>query len=128
MSYLQEKNDIEGFIQANWNATPSVFDNGPAPEGAEEWVRWTVPLDGDSKRVTMGDNPAFRHYGSLMAQIFTKPDIGSGRAVELADMVDTLFRERVLGTITFRVPQIRKGPKSPEWFQLNVSTDYYRGF
>lgn len=126
MSYFQEKLDIEEFFLANWTETPVYFENGEV--GVElEWVRLTV-LSGRSKQVTMGDNPDFRHHGSVIVQIFTPPDQGSGRAVELADMVHNLFINRVLNGIQFSVPQIRKGPSTAERYQLNVSTDYHRGF
>src|SRR5690606_11746569 len=126
MSYLQEKIDVEQYFLDNWVDTPVAFENCSMAE-AVEWVRLTV-LNGDSKQVTMGDDPAFRHYGVVMVQVVIRPDVGSGRALELADKVNSLFINKVLGNLQFRIPQIKRGPQSPEWYQLNVSIDFYRGF
>lgn len=125
MSYLQEQIDIETFFQANWTETPIVFENGVSLE-SNEWVRLTV-LSGVAKRVTMGDDPAFRHSGVVFVQIYTALDEGAARAKALADAVENLFREALVGTIRFGVPQVRRGPVS-EWYQINVSTDFRRGF
>jgi hypothetical protein len=126
MSYLQEQLDVESFFQIAWTATPAVYENGLSLE-ENEWVRLTV-LNGNSKQVTMGDDPAFRHYGLVVVQIFVRPNIGTGRARELADLVDAMFRNALIANLRFQVPQIRRGPSSPEWYQLNVSTDFHRGF
>lgn len=126
MSYAQEKKDIEEYFRANWSHTPIEFENGEADYDGE-WVRIVV-LNGESFQASMGDNPAFRHIGVVYVHIRTKKDIGSGRALELADLVDGLFRILVLGDIKFRVPQIKRAPSNTEWFQISVSTEYYRGF
>lgn len=125
MSYLQEKIDIEGFFLTNWPHTPVVFENGESSQ-ADDWVRLTIQ-NGDAFQASMGDNPAFRHIGVVFVQIFTKTDAGSGRALELVDFVDQLFRNLVLTNLRFKVPQVRRVPSSSEWFQINVSTEFYRG-
>lgn len=125
MSYLQEKKDIEKFFIANWTATPILFENGESRDSGD-WVRLTIQ-NGDAFQATMGDDPYFRFPGVLYVQIFTPTDIGSGRALGLADQVDSLFRNKVLGNIRFKVPQVKKVPSDSEWYQVNVSTEFYRG-
>lgn len=125
MSYLQEKRDIEEYFLLGWAYTPILFENGESSE-ADDWVRLSIQ-NGDAKQVSMGDNPAFRHIGVVSVQIFTKTDAGSGRALELADAVDQLFRNLVLTNLRFKVPQVRRVPSTSEWFQINVSTEFYRG-
>lgn len=126
MSYVQEKSDIETFFTANWPHTDIMFENGDYTGSNDEWVRLTV-LNGEAYQASMGDDPAFRFPGVVVVQIYTKTDKGSGRALQLADFVDGLFRILVLGRINFKVPQVRRDPNPGEWFQINVSTDFYRG-
>lgn len=125
MSYLQEKLDIEAYFITNWAETPIKFENDEASESGD-WVRLSIQ-NGESKQMSLGDDPVFRHPGTVFVQIFTKTDAGSGRALALADIVDQLFRNLVLTNLQFRVPQVRRVPSSSEWFQINVSTDFYRG-
>lgn len=126
MSYEAEKSTIETYFQSNWTATPIVFENVKAPDGANEWVRLTI-VNGDAFQASMGDNPAFRHIGVVIVQIRTRRNIGSGRAIRLADMVDGLFRLLVLNNIRFKVPRLDRGPIDEEWFINNVSIEFYRG-
>lgn len=125
MNYLQEKSAIEQYFQQNWTHTPIMFEN-KSYTGDDDWVRISIQ-HGDSFQASMGDNPAFRVIGVVNVQIFTKTDTGSGRALELVDFVDALFRNLVISKICFRVPQVKKVPSNTEWFQVNVSTDFYRG-
>ena len=126
MSYALTKSAIENHFRTQWaNRTPIVFENGESIEQGE-WVRFTV-IDGKAKQISMGDNPDFRHVGVAFAQIFTAKGTGSGRAIGLADVVDTIFRNLVIGRIHFRVPQIDRIPSNGTTFQINVSTEFYRG-
>ena len=125
MSYAQEKRDIEEYFLVNWTETPVVMENGESSETGE-WVRLVI-RNGDAFQASMGDNPAFRHIGVVYVEIFTPTDAGSGRAVELADIADQLFRNLVLTNMRFKVPQVRRVPTESEWFKINVSTDFYRG-
>lgn len=126
MNYSQEKQAIEQHFEANWPHTPIVFENAKFTGAEDEWVRLSI-LNGDAYQASMGDNPAFRHPGVVVVQIFTRPDSGSGRALELADLVDQLFRLAVVSGIVFRVPRVQKVPSDNEWYQVNVSTEFYRG-
>lgn len=131
MSYLQEKLDIEAYFQANWNDTPITFENGESLDD-DTWVRLSV-VNGPARQVSMGDNPDFRYYGMVYVQIYTKKDVGSAGALALVDKVDNLFKNLVLTNLRFKVPQVRRQPISqqtsqrPEWLQINVSTEFYRG-
>lgn len=126
MTYLEEKLAIEGFFQANWTETEYVFENGESP-AASEWVRFSIQ-NGDAFQASLGDNPAFRYPGVVFVQIFTLKDTGSGRALEIADAADLLFKLAVVDGIVFKVPQIRKvNAQDTEWYQVNVSIEFYRG-
>lgn len=126
MSYAAEKSTIESYFENNWTETPVVFDNVKAPEALSEWVRLSI-VNGDAYQASMGDNPVFRHIGVVIVQIRTRRNIGSGRALRLADQIDSLFRLLVLDNIRFKVPRLDRGPIDEEWFINNVSVDFYRG-
>ena len=125
MSYLQEKLDIEAYFEANWPHTPVVFENG-VPDQSSDWVRLSIQ-NGKAYQASMGDNPQFRFPGVVFVQIFTAKDVGSGRAIDLADKVDALFRNAVISGIQFRVPRVNKIPSDAENYQVNISTAFYRG-
>jgi hypothetical protein len=125
MSYLQEKLDIEGYFEANWTHTPVVFENG-VPDQSSDWVRLSIQ-NGKAYQASMGDNPQFRYPGVVFVQIFTAKDVGSGRAIDLADKVEELFKNAIINGIQFRVPRVNKVPSNSENYQVNVSTAFYRG-
>lgn len=128
MSFLTEQTDIEGFFRANWNHTAIAFDNVEFnPSIYEEWVRFVV-RNGNARQSSMaGDNPGFRYYGVIYVQIFTRANIGTGRALALADLVTGLFRSASVNGIQFKTPSItRVGNMEDSWFQINVDCPYYR--
>lgn len=124
MNYSEEKSIIESHFEANWGHTPIVFENGVSMED-DEWVRISI-LNGDAFQASLGDNPVIRHIGIVVVSIFTKKDEGSGRALQLADLVDSIFRLATISGIVFRVPQIKK-IGGVDWYQVNVSTEFFRG-
>lgn len=126
MSYLQEKLDIENYFKAQWSHTPIVYENDEYNGSGDEWVRLSIQ-NAEAKQVSMGDNPSFRYIGIVFVQIFTRTDIGSGRAIGLADLVEQLFKNLVLTNLRFKVPQVTRMPTTAAFFQVNVSTDFYRG-
>lgn len=125
MNNLEEKMVVEQLLSAEW-PTPIFFENTFADNTLSEWARATI-LQAQSSQVTLGDNPEFRVYSTLFLQIFTKKNIGSGRAMQLADEAVNLLRNLDTGGLRFLVPQISRSNDSGEWFQINVSTMFYRG-
>lgn len=131
MSYQATQLAIENFIQANWPHTsvPIIFDNVHFdPQDTTEWIRVSVKYD-EPFQASLGDNPAFRYFGVLFFQIFLKPDVGSGRAAELADTITSLFRAQTISGLTFRVPEMNPvtSRKPMDWYQVNVSITFFRG-
>lgn len=125
MNYAAEKALIEGFIAEHWTFTPVKYDNVQVDNELNEWIRATI-VSGPARQITLGDNPEFRVNSNLVVQIFTRPNSGSGRAMELADAANEMFRNLDLDGLRFLVPQVMAIPNSAEWFQVNVSTEFYR--
>lgn len=126
MNYLEEKVAIETFFKTNWTYTPIVYENGQANNDTNEWVRISI-VNGNARQVNLGDNPSFRVTSVVYIQINTRKDVGSGRAIKLADIADSMFKNLDLDGLRFKVPQVTRNPNPGEWFQVNVSTEFYRG-
>lgn len=128
MSFLTEQIDIESYFKSKWSHTSIAYDNVEFdPKDETEWVRFVI-RNGNARQTSMAhDNPSYRYYGVIYVQIFTRSDIGVGRALKLADYVTVLFRSASVNGIQFKVPSItRVGNMEDSWFQVNVDCPYYR--
>lgn len=125
MTFAIEKATIENHVKNNLTGTNLVYENQSQPNSVLDWVRVNI-LNSDSKQVSLGNNPYFRYKGLLIFQIFTKPNIGSGRAMSIADQITTIFRGQKVGTITFRPPVTDKVGENGGWYQVNVSVPFFR--
>lgn len=125
MSFALEKSHIEMFVSANLTGTNLVYENQTQKNTVSEWVRVNI-LNADSQQISLGDQPYFRYVGLLIFQIFIKPNVGSGRAVQIADQITTLFRGVKVNGITFRPPTTDSVGDSGGWYQLNVSVPFSR--
>lgn len=125
MSFLQEKIDLETHISTNLTGVALVFENQSQRNDALEWVRVNI-LNADGKQISLGDNPYYRYIGLLIFQIFIKPNVGSGRAKQIADQITTMFRGITLHGMTFDPPTMDTVGESGGWFQINVSTKFSR--
>lgn len=125
MSFLLEKKTIEQYLQNNYTQTLVKFENDEMNEDVDEWIRISIQ-NSNSNQASLGDDAIFRYVGILFIQIFTKSDIGSGRALEIADSLTTLFRAKRINDIVFKVPSIQKVGLYQGWYQINVSTKFLR--
>lgn len=99
-------------------------------ENLAEWVRLTIQ-HGLPKPIDFKMN-AIR-YGTVQLQVFTKSDIGQGRACELAIKAGKMIQQMGFGTLVFSPYElIVLGNKATEgltttetdWFQVNVMVDF----
>lgn len=125
MTFQAEKTAIEQFVSSNLTGTYLVFENQSQPNTVADWIRTNI-LNSDSQQISLGSNPWFRYKGLVIFQIFTKPNIGSGRATQLADTITGLFRNTKIGAITFRPPRVDKIGEDGGWYQVNVSVPFFR--
>lgn len=129
MEFREKQAAIESHIKTGFEASVAriVFENTPAPNPdlIDEWIRVQVQF-GDSFRMQLGDQPAYRHPGVVFIQIFLREGVGVDRGVELADGLTTLLRDQVVGEINLQVPRVNKIPFSDKgWYQLQVATPFY---
>jgi len=126
--FAEKQIALEEYVQghANMSGISLVFENsGSAPaEIYQEFVRFTLQF-GDSKRMQIGGN-GYRHMGVLLSQIFLREGIGVARGVEIADLISSMFRDKIVGGVNLWVPFVTKVPFSEKgWYQIQVSTPFY---
>lgn len=126
MGRLQESVALQTYLTQNYTSTPVKFENDQQNDlSLQEWVRMSVQ-EASSSQITMGSNPLFRYASVLFFQIFVKPDIGSGRALEIVDTLSPLFNSKRIGDMTFMTPLVERVGVVRDWYQLNLSVEFYR--
>ena len=130
MSYAAEKTTIEQAVNTNFTTVQgidTIYDNVPYDGSKDEWVRVTI-LPADAKQIDLGPGGTHRYTGVLTFQIFVRPNVGSGRALAIADLLSPIFRAQRISTIMFRTPAVRVVGRDPEgeWFQVNLSVNFFR--
>lgn len=128
MSYLDQKIAIETLFETEWDdETLVIYENVEFSGGVEEWVRLSIK-NSDAFQASLGkDNHSYRYVGVVFVQIFTKPNIGARRAMELADKVSSIFKSKTVSGITFKVPLAKPVVSFQEWYQINVTVEFFRG-
>lgn len=111
-------------IIAQWTATPIAWDNAIYnPSEGTEFIRCTN-LPSTSINHEIGVSKI--NYGIYWIQIFIPKNSGTGRAYELADMLDAIFSNTQFDEITCYASDVqRTGDEGHNWFQLNFRINYY---
>ena len=121
---------VQSFDQAWLDCTIEHQNVTIDKENLAEWVRLTIQ-HGPPKPIDFKMN-AMR-YGTVHLQVFTKSDIGQGRACELAIKAGKMIQQMGFGTLVFSPYElIVLGNKATEgltttetdWFQVNVMVDF----
>lgn len=109
---------------ATWTETPIAWDNTDyIPTKGQEWIRCTL-LPSTSENNELGTSKI--HYGIFWIQIFVSKLTGTGRAYELANLLDALFSNVQFDDIVCYASDVqRTGDEGHEWFQLNVRVNYW---
>lgn len=124
MTELELQNVVDGIFQ-NMTGLEVLHDNEEYSGSADEWLRVCVQ-NAKGKRITLGNNPVYRYYGVCFVQIFVKPGTGSGRALEIADSITPIIRDKLIHGVQFFVPNVIRIGEYNGWYQVNVLTDFYR--
>ena len=124
MTFEAARKNIEQRWADNWLYSAYVFDNRPAPEGEEVWVRLTI-LDGDTEQASIGGPTSlYRHFGIIAVQVFVKEQTGTAKARQLADTVASIFRGQKFNGILCRSPAVQRVGVIEGWFQINVNVPF----
>ena len=129
MSFAQAAKDIETRFSSNWGSTTRWTVDGDIsfkPPTSGSWVRLNI-ADGDSLQVSLGNNPRFRHYGLIVAQVFVRGDLGARAARTHADTIASYYRNVNFGSpsIYCRAPRLINVGEHDGWYQMNVQIPYY---
>lgn len=128
MGFAAVEKDIVSRFQSNWGTTTRWTTDGDVgfdPPNNAAWVRVSV-RDGDSEQVSLGNTPRFRHYGTIIIQVFVRRDSGSRLAKTHADTISAYYRNSTFGTPTIycRAPYITNVGEREGWYQVNVNIPY----
>lgn len=92
-----------------------------------EWIAFHL-LPGDGEQASLGSSKLERQYGLVMVQIFTPKNKGTRRALDLADIVGSLYRYRTEVdsgvSVIFRAPQMADVAERADQYQTNVKIEY----
>lgn len=123
MSFAQFEKDVQTRFSNNWTATRWTVDgqHGFKPPTNAAWVRLSI-VDSDSAQVSMGNNPRFRHFGTIVAQVYVPEGDGSRAARSHADTIAGIFRNKYFGTpvINTKAPSLTVIGENEGWYQVNV--------
>lgn len=114
------------FTTAWGNTTPIAWQNVAFDMKANpEFVRFNV-LFGEERQVSFGSsNLPYRQYGRVSIQVFTPPNRGAKRALELADLLSAIWRTKHLNGHIFAAPNTVIIGNVDGVYQLNVSVEFF---
>lgn len=127
MGFQSSQAAIEVLFGDNWSYTPITYEGVTYdPKEVDEYVRISVQEPGGNQGSCGTQNVLFRYRGTFQVQIFIRDGQGSGRALELADLVTPIFRSKIVNGIHYGVPAVVKVGPSNAWYQVNVICEFYR--
>lgn len=134
MSFEDERHAIEGRFEDNYSSTDVKFENTPFKQPSEaSWVALTIlPGNGQQMSIGTGSSSRLKRFaGIIQIDIFTKENVGSKAARDLADTVAAVFDSVQFsngssGTITTRVPSLSTLGVENGWLHSVVSVAYHR--
>lgn len=131
MNINQVQNFIVSQFDAYWTDTSIEHANLTIDKTSlDEFIRLTL-VYGPAKRINM--KLGALRYGSVYAQVFTKSDIGQGRAIELATKAGEFIQGLDLQGLNMSPYELMVlGNKATagltttetSWFQVNCITDF----
>ena len=104
---------------------PTAYPNAKfEPPVDEAWARVAV-MTASGLRRNLGPNPIYRKRGILNVLIATPPNIGGAKALEVADAIESAFRDQeVSGVQFYETTPSDHGERAGYW-QLVVKCPFY---
>ena len=133
---VSERTALYNLFNTTWSgldpAVPVITPNEKSLDQTDEWVRFTIKA-GNAEVLEIGDPKRYtRTIGVVIIQVFVRPDTGDGRARELCDTIEGIFRNAEAsitdGSIRFREPTSTEVglAENEAYYQMNVTVPYYR--
>ena len=120
---------IRSRMQANWSATPIVWENAPSePAAGTPFVFFEV-LGGDAFQASIGapSSRLYRHTGVIQAHVFTPVNKGSKDSLQYADSIAAIFRGQTFGGVLCFAPRIGSGAPADDdgnWWRVTVTIPF----
>ncbi len=120
---------IRSRMQANWSATPIVWENTPSePTPGTAFVFLEI-LNADAFQASIGapTSRLYRHTGVIQAHVFTPVNKGTKDALQHADAIAAIFRGQTFSGVLCFAPRIGGGELADDdgnWWRVTVSIPF----
>lgn len=126
MSYAVEQKAILSHLAANWTTTPVAYPNAAyKPVTGAAWLEARV-IRQDAFNVDLVPNRRVRHPGLVSLTLHVPANQGDGAALEMADTLAAVFRNRNVSGCLFRAPTVRPVGTDGAWYRVQVDAPYWR--
>lgn len=132
MNLVDAHNYLVQQFDSAWLDTPIEYSNTRLEkDNLESWVRFSIRF-GPSWPIDLQQGT--KHFGTIYIQVFTKPNIGAGQALTLAQTAANLFAAKIENTIVFQPADLRindekaiegLGNTEIAWFHVTAAVDFY---
>lgn len=127
MSFEATRALIAARLADNYVTYPIANENHEfsPPEDGTPWVRLFI-VEGASDIAGLGGSTRlFRNTGIIVCQIFIQEGKGTKDALDIADVLDTLWSGASFNGITCRASSVTRVGTSDGWYQVNITTPYF---
>jgi hypothetical protein len=126
MSYHGQKVAIESRFNTQWAGNTPVKYPNTRFTPSDETAFVEIEVVGGQPSRSLGDDPIFRDYGSIVVKAHIPKGIGSGPAFTLADQAAAVFRDAQFSSITCYAPE----PPMPlgvieEWYVVVITIPFH---
>jgi hypothetical protein len=128
MTGAQTSAEVINYFKANWTSTAIAYDNVPNPADASDtsktWVRLSVNL-GKTFEGEKGDDGVGMRTGVIVVQIYTPLTQGTKNGLDLADLVEQLFRRKSINGVFCDEPYTNVASVSDNFYQHNTIVPFW---
>ena len=103
------------------NSYVARYDNDPRATPTDPyWVRVSIAY-GQDEQIELGTDSLYRGPGILTMQVIGPIEVGTGVALEMADILAAVFRNITLGgNVRFKTPRIENVGRIGDNWNINV--------
>lgn len=122
-----ERQSIETRFNSNWSVTPIRWPNVKfSSSGLTEYVIFNNITE-QADQMDMGVvKPSYRYNGEVNIRICVKPNTGTKRVLQLANLVSDIWRNAAWDGITFESVRVNTVGIVDGWYEIEVISPYYR--
>jgi hypothetical protein len=116
---------IDAIFEANWTATPVIWENVPLPvQPSQSYVQLTL-LPADGYKASLGTrNSLHRWEGLLDCGVYVPRGKGMGEAWRYADMIVDMLLNVTQNGVTLYTPYPTPSGENDQWYRLTVTVPW----